>query len=153
MLHASLSDLGTYEALLTHPTWRSALEWLRGIAPDIALGTHQIQGDQMFASVQEYETVGRDQARFESHREHVDLQYTIQGEEGIDWIPRSLLEPNGPFAKDVQFWLPPAGIYSTVVNTAGRFSIFYPEDAHRPKVRVASERVRKLVIKVNVALL
>ena len=153
MLHASLHEPDAYEPLLGHPVWRRALDWLRALPPDLALGTHEIVGQDMFASVQEYDTVDRAVARFESHREHVDLQYTLAGEEGIDWCPRGELSPDGAFAHDVQFWLPPTAPFTTLRNAPGRFAIFYPGDAHRPKVNVGVARVRKLVIKVHCRLL
>lgn len=139
--------------LADHPVWRRALDWLRILPPDLALGTYELIGRDMFASVQEYETLDRAAARFESHREHVDLQYTISGTEAIDWCPRSELQPDGPFENDVQFWLPPVTPLATLVNSPGRFAIFYPGDAHRPKVRVGAGRVRKLVIKIHLKLL
>lgn len=153
MLHASLHDPDTYGPWLAHPAWQRALAWLRALPADAALGTHEIIGQDLFASVQEYATVDRAAARFESHREHVDLQYTIAGEEGIDWCPRAGLTPDGPFANDVQFWLPPVTAFTTLRNSPGRFAIFYPGDAHRPKVGIGSPRVRKLVIKVHLKLL
>ncbi len=153
MLHGSLSDPGTYETFLVHPVWTKALGWLRALPADIPTGKHEIIGEDMFASVMEYDTVPREAARFESHREHVDLQYAIAGTEGIDWCPRAELQADGPFADDVQFWLPPVTPVTTLESSPGRFSVFYPCDAHRPKVRIRSFQVRKLVIKVAIRLL
>lgn len=153
MLHASLADPGTFETMLVHPVWSTAIGWLRALPTDIPTGKHEIIGKDMFASVMEYDTVPREAARFESHREHVDLQYTIGGTEGIDWCPRRELQPDGPFADDVQFWNPPAGPFTTIIACPGRFCVFYPDDAHRPKVRIVPGHVRKLVIKVHTRLL
>lgn len=115
---------------------------------DIGLGEYELRGRDQFVSVQEYETLEAGRARFESHERYVDLQYTIEGAEQIDWIPRSELSPDGSFANDVQFWLPPSGALTSIVQSTGRFSIFYPEDAHRPKVHVPGiHRVKKLVVK------
>ena len=153
MIHASLHEPESYGLLTGQAAWRQALEWLQALPEGIALGRHEILGADMFASVQEYDTVERAAARFESHREHVDLQYTISGTEGIDWCPRNELEPDGAFANDVQFWLPPTTPFSTLVHSPGRFSVFYPGDAHRPKVSLGHGSVRKLVIKVHLKLL
>jgi YhcH/YjgK/YiaL family protein len=88
--------------------------------------------------------------RFESHREHIDIQYTIAGIETIDWIPRDALSPDGPFGNDVQFWHP-TDDYTPITQAAGRFSIFFPSDAHRPKViHGQAIRIRKVVIKIPV---
>lgn len=152
MLHARLDQPGGYSLLLVHPVWRRCLDWLGSLPASAPAGRHELDGSDLFALIMEYDTVPRDEARFESHLERVDLQYTLEGEEGIDWIPRSALTPDGPFGDDVQFWLPPAAPFSQLVNAPGCFSIFYPEDAHRPKVRCGSARVRKLVIKARLAL-
>jgi biofilm protein TabA len=154
MLHGSLSSPETYALLMGHPIWRQAFEWLQALPANPALGEYELRGRQLFASVQEYSTLARHEARFESHEQHVDLQYTIQGGEGIDWIPRDSLKADGLFANDVQFWLPPPEPVTTLAQTAGRFAVFFPVDAHRPKVRLAGhDQVRKLVIKINLGLL
>jgi YhcH/YjgK/YiaL family protein len=152
MLHALLDEPESYEPWMAHPVWRKATGWLRALDPSIPLGRHELQGDKMFALVQTYDTVQREAARFESHREHIDIQCTLSGEEAIDWHPRGGLSPDGPFENDVQFWLPPSTPYATLIHSPRRFSVFLPPDAHRPKVRAAAPSVVKLVIKIHVSL-
>lgn len=152
MLHAHLDDPATYDAWLRHPVWRRALDWLKTLPAEAALGRQDLLGDDMFALIQAYDTLPREQARFESHEEHIDLQYTLAGEEAIDWHPRAGLQPDGAFGSDVQFWHPPATPYATLIHAPRRFSIFFPGDAHRPKVRAHEPSVRKLVIKIRVGL-
>lgn len=153
MIHGYLSEPGTYVGLELHPVWCAALNWLRALPADIAPGEYELHGRDQYVSVQEYGTLPAAEARFESHQRYVDLQYTLQGAEAIDWLPRRELVPDGPFAHDVQFWLPPSQPPSQLIQTAGRFAIFYPDDAHRPKIAVMGfPRVRKLVIKTAVSL-
>lgn len=150
MYHGSLDEPGTSAVLEAHPVWKRAFDWLRTLPPNAPLGTVELLGRDLWASIQEYATMARDEARFESHREHVDLQFTLSGGECIEWCPRCALEPDGPFENDVQFWLPPPTPVSSLVQTAGRFAVFHPEDAHRPKVAMPTHSgVRKLVIKVR----
>lgn len=155
MLQGKLSDTGTYDTLLSaSPAWSRALEWLRTVTPATPLGTHELDGARMFASVQEYQTQARSACRFESHRDHVDIQYTIVGRETIDWIDRGCLAEEGPFENDVQFWKPPESGFSALDQSEGRFSIFFPADAHRPKVAVdAPAHIRKVVVKIHRSLL
>ena len=154
MIHGYLPEPGTYVGLERHPVWKAALDWLRALPADLAPGEYELRGRDQYVSVQEYATLPAAEARFESHRHYVDLQYTIAGAEAIDWLPRQELVPEGVFANDVQFWQPPTGPLSQLVQTAGRFVIFDPEDAHRPKVAVPGfPRVRKLVIKTALSLL
>lgn len=153
MIHGYLPEPGTYVGLERHPVWKSALDWLRALPADIAPGEYELRGRNQYVSVQEYGTLPAAEARFESHQHYVDLQYTLQGAEAIDWLPRHGLIPDGPFAYDVQFWLPPTQPLSRLVQTAGRFAIFFPDDAHRPKISVPGHPgVRKLVIKTAVSL-
>lgn len=150
MHHGSLSEPGTSAQLEAHPVWKRAFDWLRTLHPDAPIETIELLGRDMWASIQEYDPVDRNEARFESHRDHVDLQFTLAGGEWIDWSPRCALKPEGPFENDVQFWLPPTDPVSSLAQTAGRFAVFHPEDAHRPKVAMAGHRnVRKLVIKIR----
>lgn len=154
MLHGYLPSPGTYLGLELHPVWKTALDWLRAMPTDIAPGEYELRGREQYVSVQEYATLPAAEARFESHRRYVDLQYTLAGAEAIDWLPSGELLPDGAFTGDVQFWLPPSQSLSRLVQTAGRFAIFYPEDAHRPKVAVPGfPQVRKLVIKTSLSLL
>ena len=157
MLHASLSDPGTWMPILGHHrVWHRSLDWLKRLTPETPLGTYEIDGPKWYASVQTYDTLLREECRFESHEEHIDIQYTIQGGEIIDWIDRGQLEPEGPFANDVQFWKTPADSvsYASLHQLPGRFAVFLPADAHRPKVRdPQSASVRKVVIKIHRSLI
>jgi YhcH/YjgK/YiaL family protein len=155
MLHAVLDDPGTHAPFLgSNPVWARCLAWLRGLTPETPLGRHPFGIDDLWASVQEYETRPREECRFESHRDHVDIQYTIAGSEIIDWIERGVLEPDGDFADDVQFWSPPGGGFSALAQEPRRFAVFFPADAHRPKVMAGKPGlVRKAVIKIHRRLL
>ena len=152
MIHASLASPGTWSPFLrSNPVWTRCLEWLGTLTPQTPLGTHELDGPTLHASVQEYTSQARELCRFESHREHIDIQYTISGIETIDWIDREALQPDGPFGNDVQFWHP-SGDYTPLTQAAGRFSIFFPSDAHRPKVaHGGAAPIRKVVIKIPVA--
>lgn len=154
MLHGSFNEPDTYELLTIHPVWRRAFDWIGALPGEAPLGEVELAGRDLFASLQEYSTLARHEARFESHEAYVDLQFTLAGGETIEWAPRSELRADGPFANDVQFWLPPSDPVTALAQTPGRFAIFFPADAHRPKVRVAGhDRVRKGVIKIHQRLL
>ncbi|MFM7213864.1 MAG: YhcH/YjgK/YiaL family protein [Verrucomicrobiota bacterium] len=154
MHHGHLDEPESYAGLISHPVWNQVFQWLHRLPADAAVGHHELRGEQIYVSIQEYCTLARHEARFESHVRYVDLQYTLSGLEGIDWAPRGSLRPDGPFANDVQFWLPPSEPVTTLCQSPGRFAIFFPSDAHRPKVRLGPhDPVRKLVVKIEKALL
>jgi YhcH/YjgK/YiaL family protein len=153
MIHGRLQDADSERFILRGPVWAKALDWLRDEAPDAKIGRHPLLGEDVVAIVMEYETMARRDARFESHREFVDVQYTLDGDEEIDWSPLDGLVPDGPFEQDLQFWLPPASGWSTLCQPVGRFAVFFPGDAHRPKIRRSVTLIRKVVIKIRARLL
>ena len=60
---------------------RTAFSFLR--EADLArlpLGRADIDGDEVFANVQEYDTVPAGQKQMEAHRRYYDVQYVVEGE-------------------------------------------------------------------------
>lgn len=155
MIYGYLNSAPSHDFLLNIEAWRTAFDWLKKLPPDIKGGIHPIIGEKMYANVHGYETLARPDCNFESHRQHVDLQFCITGGELIDWQLTSRLTPAGPYdePKDLQFYQP-VEVKTVVHMQPGAWVIFFPEDAHRPKVADAlNPRVWKLVIKVNRELL
>ena len=155
MLFGNIHAPNTFEKLVSHDPILRSLQWIRKMPPGREPGIYEIQGEEIFVNVHGYDTLPRTECRFESHRQYVDVQYCIEGGEFIDWQLASRLEPDGEFdaAHDLQFYRHQEGMTSLHM-TPGDFSIFFPEDAHRPKVRDGVNRsVRKLVVKVSCDLL
>lgn len=155
MIHAHLND-PNLPLVLPGPVWSEALEWIRREADEADLGIHELRGERMFVNVQAYDTEPREKCRFESHRRYVDLQYTIRGEEGIDYRNAGELDEDGGYepGRDLQFYRG-ADPACTVTVAGEGFCVFFPEDAHRPKVAVGGEPapLKKLVVKIDLELL
>lgn len=113
----------------------------------IASGKHGIEGDTIFALVQEYQTKPLNECKLESHKRYIDIQYMIQGEElmGVT-IKNNQLVVEQNDEKDYTFY---EGTTSLVLVAQGMFTIFFPDDIHQPCVQVQSAAaVKKVVIKV-----
>ncbi|AOS45899.1 Toxin-antitoxin biofilm protein TabA [Lacunisphaera limnophila] len=154
MIHGKLNTPESHAFLLDNPAWKLAFDWLHTVTPATPLGITQLQGEDIYVNVMTYQTLPAEQCRYETHRKYVDLQYTITGAEMIDWLDRSELLPDGGFdeAKDLQFYQPVPTL-SRVHMLPGCFAIFYPTDAHRPKVSDTRHgEVFKLVVKMNLKL-
>ena len=168
MLYGHLSASDAYAHLLPNPAWRLAFEWLKTVTSSTPVGICKLQADEIYVNVHGYDTLPREQCRFESHQRYLDLQYCISGGEVIDWSLASGLEPAGTYdtEKDLQFYRSPAArvegfpvsrcpdlAVPTVCSlpmTPGSFAIFHPSDAHRPKVQDGVNRaVFKLVVKID----
>lgn len=155
MIYARLSDPNLSKCL-PGPVWAEALDWIRNHASTANPGIHELRGKLMFVNVMEYDTLPREECRFESHRRYLDLQYTIRGVEGIDYLNRAELLNDGEYDvdRDLLFHHAPQQASCTLAVAGDHFCVLFPEDAHRPKVALGTPGpIRKLVVKINLELL
>lgn len=113
---------------------------------------YDIDENNVYAPVSEYLTKNEEDARFEAHREYIDIQYVVSGKELIGVAPLSAkaseLEPYNN-TNDIEFFTVSGG--ENRLATPSRFFIFFAEDAHRPGLKdVENSPVRKVVVKVRV---
>ena len=120
---------------------------------NIALGKYVVN-ENFYYVVQEYEAKDVSEARYEAHKQYVDIQYIIAGKESINIAPAAdlVVEQEYDAETDVMFFEAPAEAAAAVLS-AGGYVILYPQDAHRPGVKVGAQpaKVRKVVGKVRVA--
>jgi biofilm protein TabA len=128
-----------------------ALDYLRANdLRSVPLGRHDLDGDRLFALVQEYTTRAADQCVWEAHRKYIDVQFVALGVERIGYAGIAQMREREAYdpARDVAFFEPGGEL---VTIRAGMFAIFGPEDVHSP-CHAAGEPglVRKVVVKVAV---
>ena len=130
-----------------------ALDYIR--TPDmnaLATGRHDIDGDRLFALVQEYTTKAPAECVWEAHRRYVDVQFVVSGSERMGYVPLAVASEREPYdvARDVAFFEPG---HEFLTIRAGMFAIFGPEDVHSPCHHAGGSpaHVRKVVIKAAVA--
>lgn len=94
----------------------------------------------------------REAARWETHRKYIDLQYLIEGDESMGYLPIDEVEDAAYDAeKDVSHPVPKAGAnVSEIALETGSFAFLEPRDAHRPSVKLHSEASKKLIFKIPV---
>ena len=151
MIVDTLSQSGRYAVL--SPGFAAAFEFLKQLPADQPSGRYLISGDDCFALVQTYTARPLAEAKFEAHRQYIDIQYIQAGRETILWTPLvRLTEIVQPYAadKDIAFYAPPP--HATPIRLqAGDFTIFFPEDGHAPGLENDGLMVvRKTVVKVRV---
>ena len=130
----------------------SGFRYLEALAPDTPDGRYPIDGDRVIALVQSYETGPATSKRFETHRDHIDIQFIAAGRERILHAPAEGLLVESPYdaGRDVMFHHDPEAS-SSVLMEPGSFAVFYPDDAHKPGCMAGGrDRVRKVVVKVKV---
>lgn len=150
MIIDTLANSASYHHL--SPRFVAGLKWLTQFKPDMPDGRTDIDGDNVFALVQSYETAPADQKKFESHRVYADIQYVGAGTEVIPYAPTSSLNPTMAYdaEKDYLLYTDPAAS-TPLFLPPGSFAIFLPQDGHKPGcVSGASAKIKKVVIKVRV---
>ncbi|MEZ4727596.1 MAG: YhcH/YjgK/YiaL family protein [Caldilineaceae bacterium] len=116
---------------------------------DVAPGKVEIDGNRVFALIQEYNTKPRAQGFWEAHRQYLDVQYVVKGQEHMGYANLEQLTAGAyDEAKD---FLPLDGSGSFVLLAAGMFTVFMPQDGHMPGIAVTEPQpVKKVVVKVAV---
>ena len=131
------------------PAFARAFGFLREVdLSSLAAGRHDIDGDVIYVSIDHADGRGRQGARLEAHRRHIDIQLTLLGEEQIGWKPLVSCEtPDGAFddSRDIGFFRDRPETWLSL--PPGTFAIFFPEDAHAPLA--GSGPVKKAIVKVR----
>ncbi|MCK5737429.1 MAG: YhcH/YjgK/YiaL family protein [Spirochaetaceae bacterium] len=148
MIKDSISNTATYHGI--HPGIDKALRSIEsGKFREWKIGRHDIDGDDIFCLIQEYES--RIEGRLEAHNSYIDIQVVLGGDERIGYAERNGLTPDGNFDKssDIGFF---EGEGDPVYLKEGDFAVFFPGDGHAPGLRTGSEtcKVRKAVFKIHV---
>ncbi len=116
-------------------------------------GKVEIDGENVFALVQSYETARTDIVKFEHHKKYIDIQYVLSGEEIIGWVPaeQMTITENYDTMKDICFGTVERERMTPVYLKAGQLAVFFPDDAHAPRLAAHTpSSVLKIVIKVSV---
>lgn len=149
MIIDTLDNAGMYENL--GPGFAQAFAYLRsGRAETDPVGTHQLDGERVFASVQEYMTKPAEQGRWEAHRKYADVQYVVSGSERMGYSTHDGLTVENEYdaGSDVEFY---TGNGVMLYVPAKTFTVFMPQDVHMPCiVDQAPAHVRKVVLKIQV---
>jgi biofilm protein TabA len=137
---------------LNQPYWDKAFAFLKNTdLKTLSVGRHNIDGDNVYATVQESPTKDLDKTAFESHRKYIDLQLVITGEENMGKAPLGsvTVSKNYDERTDLANYTGDGKIYTV---PAGTFMLFFPKDAHRPNITPGGNKAdKKIVIKIKVA--
>lgn len=148
MIIDQLTNSRLYVAL--SPRIRRAFDYINDAnLQTIEVGRHEIDGEIIFALVQQYATKQKKQGVWEAHQRYIDLQYMIQGTEQICFAPLSrLIQGEYDLNKD---FLSLSGYGDYLKLTSGEFMLLFPEDGHMPGIIAdKSSVVKKVVVKIAV---
>ncbi len=148
MIIDKLSNIQLYYGL--NKKIQSAFDFLQknGTA-DLEDGKYVIDGDEVFALVQSYDTKPEIEGKWEAHRKYIDIQYIINGCEYIGWADLDQLKVTELYndKNDVLF-LEGKGVF--LKADPGTFLLFTSQDAHMPGIMADRlMQVKKIVIKIR----
>ncbi len=93
----------------------------------------------------------------ESHRNYVDIQFMVDGEENMGFfVDKGLVKPVESYPdRDCYFYPNEAVDEGHIHCPEGYYTVFFPSDIHRPLLAVNDKpiKIRKVVVKVHVDLL
>tara|TARA_R110000868_G_scaffold127458_6_gene335125 strand:+ start:10789 stop:11409 length:621 start_codon:yes stop_codon:yes gene_type:complete len=130
--------------------WDIAFEYMRVTnLEDVEPGIFPIHGKNVYVIITEGPGKNFEQGKWESHRHYSDIQYVIKGKEWMGIAPPTSLTVTEPYddPKDIAFYTGEGKYY---IGDPEQFFIFFPQNAHRPGIKVNDDApVKKIVIKVR----
>lgn len=110
---------------------------------------YDLDGDNLYAMVQEYESKKWPEGVWEAHRQYADLQCVVSGAEYMGYAQVRDLEPATTYDSDgdVQKLRGKGTFHAMKPKT---FIVLFPQDAHMPGMAIeAPSQVKKAVVKVR----
>jgi YhcH/YjgK/YiaL family protein len=113
-------------------------------------GKIEIDGENVFLLMNEYETKVQADCKTESHRKYIDIQWMIAGTEkvGFSFLDNQEITESYNHEKDYTFYNAQIDYFEL---KQGWFAIFFPTDLHCPSIAFQHPmKIRKAVFKVKV---
>lgn len=151
MITSTLSQLHWYKII--SPNFEQAIHYaLTTDFGTMETGKYTVDGENVFAIVNEYTTKPPSECNPESHRDYADIQIVISGTERFGYTPLTDQPEATPYnpEKDFALYSIPEEALNYITLPAGQFIIFFPSDIHQPEVyQHQPDVVKKVVIKVG----
>ncbi|WP_019616356.1 N-acetylneuraminate anomerase [Psychromonas ossibalaenae] len=122
----------------------------------LSIGRHEIDGEFMFANVMTFTTSDAVDKQAEVHKDYIDVQCLISGEEKIEFcLADSTCPVAQPYDAENDFYLIKNMNKVSEVNLSPKmFAVFFPEQPHKPGCLINKPgELKKIVIKVHKHLL
>lgn len=132
------------------PGIKLALEYLQKTDfAELEPGKYEIEGSNVYAMVQQYETKQMEKGVWEAHRKYIDVQYVYNGTEQMGYSNIEGMKVAKEYDESGDYLLL-EGKGNFIKLTSGFFAIFAPDDVHMPCVAIDTPtEVKKVVVKVK----
>ncbi len=137
-----------------HPRFCEAFDFIKkAIDDDLPAGKYEIDGKELWASVQEYTSKLYEDAKAEAHKNYIDIQFIVSGVEVIEGFDIAKATPKSEYndVKDVMFYEDESNAAKGIL-TKDEYGIFFPHDVHKPGMCLNGNQdiVKKIVVKVKI---
>ena len=129
-----------------------AVEFIKNLTTNINEGRYDFP-EQNFANVESYNSKNIEDAKFEAHRNYIDIQLLLSGRERIYYTGGEGLVEKAPYdsSRDIVFFNDSVKNSDYLTLDGTNFALIYPHEAHAPQVSVeTSENVKKVVVKIKI---
>jgi len=151
MITASVSYIDLYKTI--HPNLATAIRFIKQTdLQSFEPGRYEIDGDNVFVMINEYNTKPAGDCEPESHRTYTDIQLMIMGRERFGFTQLNNRVASTPFLSDndVAFYTVGEDELNYISLYPGEFIIFFPTDIHQPELMINNPAiVKKAVFKVK----
>ncbi len=144
MIFDSLKNIDSYKGLSIYP----ALQFFASQDfSSVAAGRYALDGEDYYV-VNEYTTSAK--TRSEAHKDYIDIQILLEGEECIGVAPLTEDMVVADAKEDSDCWFYDCDV-DRVAMKPGYFMVLYPQDVHLPgDMRKEPAACRKIVGKIKV---
>lgn len=137
-----------------HPRFKEAFDFIKkALSENLAVGKYEIDGKELWASVQEYTSKLENEAKAEAHKNYIDIQFIVSGTEVIEGFDLQKATPKSEYndVKDVMFYEDNSNSTKGILSE-NEYGIFFPNDVHKPGMCLNGNQttVKKIVVKVKV---
>lgn len=148
MVIDTLDNLANYASL--NPLFAQAVDYLQSIDLNtLEVGKVVLKENDLIVAVSQTLPKTKEAAKLETHKDFIDIQIPLSGEEVMGYSPlKDCLPSDASYnaEKDITFYEGLAKDYITF--KPGMFAIFFPQDGHAPGISPTG--LRKIVVKVRV---
>lgn len=152
MIYDKISNCAQY-ANLSEP-FRKAFDFMQSHdLAALAVGRHEIDGDNAYLMVQEKVLADWENGVWEGHCKYADIQLVVDGEEILGVRSTENLAVSQEYNGEKDFLLFDQKAEGLALPLEkGDFAVLFPADAHRPGIRKPGGKAesRRIVVKVKV---
>jgi YhcH/YjgK/YiaL family protein len=149
MIKSTFSQKADFENL---PLLQKAIETVSSMdLSSLKKGRNEVEGDDIYINVMEYQTTDPENRIWEAHRGYLDVHFVIEGKEYMQINPLSKM--NCQEYQPESDYVPMTGPSGEqVLLQQGEYIVCFPEDAHKTGIKADDpQTIRKAVMKVRIA--